>query len=73
MLPATPPVDDGEQDADKTMEAPTLGMQQQCSQSEQPSLEDFLSYYGLEKLLPVLQVTNWVGTLCGHVITCYNV
>jgi len=52
----TPSVEEEEQDADKTMEAPTLGMQQQRSQSEQPSLEEFLSYVGLEKLLPVLQV-----------------
>jgi len=51
----TSSTEEEEQDADKTMEAPTLGMQQR-SQSEQPSLEEFLSYVGLEKLLPVLQV-----------------
>ena len=70
MLQAIPPADEEEQDADKTMEAPTLGLQQQRSQSEQPSLEDFLNYYGLEKLLPVLQVTGWAHCVgpCDHMV-----
>ena len=46
-----------EQDPEKTMEAPPPSMQQQRSnQSDQlPSMEEFLSYMGLDKLIPVLQ------------------
>ena len=46
-----------EQDPEKTMEAPPPSMQQQRNnQSDQlPSMEEFLSYMGLDKLIPVLQ------------------
>lgn len=38
------------------MEAPPPSMQQQRSnQSDQPSIEEFLSYMGLDKLIPILQ------------------
>lgn len=46
-----------EEDPEKTMEAPPPSMQQQRSnQSDQlPSMEEFLSYMGLDKLIPILQ------------------